>query len=87
MIRVNNYDSTRLGALIGALPPAPRGWVEAAQELPLARRGLDDLVARAEADVAFRARIVADLESALAAEGIEPSPPLLALLRVRLSPG
>ena len=32
------------------LRPAPTGWVLAAQELPAARRTLDDLVARAESD-------------------------------------
>ena len=81
----SNYDSERLAALIGALPAAPEAWVEAAQELPRARRGLDDLVARAEADVEFRARLMADLESAVAAEGVEPSPPLLAALRERFA--
>lgn len=68
------YDEQRLGRLIGLLPPAPEGWVRAAQELPAARRGLDQLVARAEADAAFRASVLADLESALQAEGVEPKP-------------
>ena len=40
------YDEERLARLIGMLPPAPDGWVQAAQELPAARRGLDQLVAR-----------------------------------------
>ena len=82
---MNAYDMERLTRLIGALPLAPEAWVEAAQELPLARRELDDVVARAEADAAFRARLVADLESALAAEGLEPSPPILAALRERFA--
>jgi len=77
------YDHDTLGRLIAALPPAPDGWVRAAQELPAARRGIDDIVARAEADVAYRERVVADLESALAAEGIEPTPLLLDELRDR----
>ena len=55
--------------------------MQAAQELPQARRGIDHLIARAEADAEFRARVLADLESALAAEGVEPSPPILAVLR------
>ena len=86
MIRVTDYDSERLGDLIGALPVAPQGWTQAAQELPQARRGIDHLIARAEADAEFRARVVADLESALAAEGLAPSPPILAALRERLTP-
>ena len=66
------------------MPPAPRGWVEAAQELPSARRGLDQIVARAEADAEFRARLVADLEYALEAEGYEPDAALLEALRRRI---
>jgi hypothetical protein len=83
VIRVDAYDIERLAQLIRALPLAPEAWVKAAQELPLARRGLDEIIARAEADAAFRQRLVADLESALAAEGYEPSPPLLDALRER----
>ena len=79
------YDSERLAALIGALPAAPESWIEAAQELPTARRGLDDLVARAEADAELRARLLADLAAAVAAEGVLPFPPLLAALRERLA--
>jgi hypothetical protein len=82
---VTAYDIERLARLIGVLPLAPAGWVEAAKELPLARRGLDDIVARAEADAAFRTRLLADLESALAVEGLEPSPPIRAALRARLA--
>jgi hypothetical protein len=47
---------------------------------------MDTLIARSEADAAERKRIVADLETALAAEGVEPTSPLLADLRERLSP-
>jgi hypothetical protein len=79
-----SYDEERLGELLRLLPPAPGGWVQAAQELPTARAALDDLVARAEAGAAERARIVSDLEAALTAEGIPPSSALLAELRARL---
>ena len=78
------YDAEQIAELLRALPPAPRGWVEAAQELPSARRGLDQIVARAEADAEFRARLVADLEQALEAEGYEPDAELLQELRRRL---
>jgi hypothetical protein len=74
----------RLARLLRALPPAPAGWVRAAQELPLMRAELDEIVARAEADAAFRERLIADLEGALAAEGYERDPAVLAALRVRL---
>lgn len=74
----------RLARLLRALPPAPEGWVRAAQELPLMRAELDEIIARAEADAAFRERLIADLEGALAAEGYERDPAVLAALRVRL---
>jgi hypothetical protein len=80
-----SYDEERLGKLLRFLPPAPEGWVRAAQELPAARAALDDLVGRAQADAELRRRILNDLEATLAAEGVEPSSALLADLRVRLS--
>ncbi len=67
----------RIALLLRLLRPAPRGWVQAAQELPAARRSLGEIIARAEADEQFQAALVADLEAALAREGYEPSPPLL----------
>ena len=81
---MNETREERLAGLLRALPPAPAAWVEAAQELPLARQTLDEIVSRAEADAAFRQALVADLESALAAEGYEPKRPLLDAIRERL---
>jgi hypothetical protein len=78
------YDEERLARLIRALPPAPEGWVRAAQELPFVQGELDEIVGRAEADAAFRERLVSDLEGALAAEGYERDPAVMAALRVRL---
>ncbi len=80
---MSSYDHDTLGRLIAALPPAPDGWVRAAQELPAARREIDGIVDRAVADAAYRARVVADLESALAEVGVEPTPPILEELRKR----
>jgi hypothetical protein len=77
------FDEERLALLIRALPPAPEAWVRAAQELPFVRGELDEIVSRAEADAAFRERLIADLESALAAEGYERDPVVLAALRMR----
>jgi hypothetical protein len=79
------YDAERLAELIAALPPAPEGWVRAAQELPQARKELDEIVDRAAADAAFRAALVADLESALAQAGYEPHTALVDAVRTRLS--
>jgi hypothetical protein len=79
-------DEEKLAALLRALPPAPAGWVQAAQELPAARAELDEIVARAEADLEFRQALIADLEAALAAEGFEPTERDLQELRKRLRP-
>jgi hypothetical protein len=81
----HNHDEERLGKLLGALPPAPEGWVTAAQELPRARREMDNIVARAEADAEFRAAVMADLEAALEAAGYDIAPSMLPALRERLS--
>jgi hypothetical protein len=78
------YDEEQIGRLLGALPPAPEGWVTAAQELPRARQEMDDIVARAEADAEFRAAVMADLESALEAAGYDVAPRHLPALRERL---
>ena len=79
------FYEERLGVLLRLLRPAPAGWVRAAQELPAARRTFDAIVARAEADLAFRAALVADLERALAAEGYEPDRRVVNEIRVRLN--
>jgi hypothetical protein len=85
MIPLPENHEERLAELLRALPPAPEGWVKAAQELPRARREMDEIVAKAEADQEFRAAVIADLESALEAAGYEIDPSLLPTLRQRLS--
>lgn len=79
-------DTERIAQLLAALPPAPLGWVAAAQELPFARASLDGLLARAQQDGALRARLLADLESALADEGIPATPAVISLARLHLQP-
>ena len=79
------FDQDRIAQLLAALPPAPEAWVQAAQELPRARQELDEIVARAEADARFRAALIADLESALAAEGYVADERTLERLRTRFS--
>jgi hypothetical protein len=76
-------DIDRLVELLRLVPPAPRSWVQAAQELPLAHARLDEIVARAEADARFRQALLDDLESALAEAGVS-NPRLLDVLRRRL---
>lgn len=82
---MTTYDEERLGALLRLLPPAPTGWIEAAQELPRTRAELDGLVKRAEQDASFRNALVADLEDALRIAGVEPRPHVVEHLRRRLT--
>jgi hypothetical protein len=79
------FEEERLGELLRLMRPAPTGWVRAAQELPAARRSIDEIVARAEADLAFRDALVADLEAALAQEGYKPDVRVIGELRKRLA--
>jgi hypothetical protein len=83
---MRNYNEETLAVLLRTLPAAPEAWVKAAQEIPLARRGLDDIVARAEADRAFREALIADLESTLERAGYDHDPALTDAVRERLAP-
>lgn len=81
---MTGYDEERIAELLRRLPPAPVGWVRAAQELPTARAEIAAIVARAEGDVAFREAVLADLEAALESEGIPATPSVVAALRTGL---
>jgi hypothetical protein len=74
----------QLGRLLAALPPAPQGWVAAAQQLPRVGEELDALVTRAQADAELRSKLVADLEAALNDAGIVPTRRIVAEARDRL---
>ena len=82
---MSHYDEEHIGELLRAMPPAPAGYVQAAQELPQARAEIDGLAERAKEDLAFRAALLADLEAALVAEGVVPRPALVDLLRRRVN--
>lgn len=82
---MNESGEERVARLLRRLPPAPEAWIAAAAELPRARKELDGIVARAEQDAAFRTALIADLESALEAEGYEPTPRLVEQLRRRFT--
>ena len=82
---MRNYDEETLAVLLRTLPAPPEAWVKAAQEIPLARRGLDDIVERARADQAFRDALIADLETALESAGYDTDPALTEAVRERLS--
>jgi hypothetical protein len=83
-METTSHEHERIAALLRMLPPAPASWTQAAQELPAARRSLDDIVARAEADAAYRQSVIADLEAALADAGLTAAEPLVRELRRRL---
>lgn len=78
------YDEDTLVRLLELLPPAPQAWVQAAQEIPLARRRFDELVERAVESLRERDAQIADLEAALAEAGYEPEPRLVEAVRARL---
>ncbi len=82
---MRDYQEETLANLLRTLPAPPQAWVQAAQEIPLARRGLDDIVERARADQAFRDALIVDLERALEAAGFEADPALADAVRARLS--
>jgi len=82
---MRRYEIEELAQLIALLPPVPTGWVEAAQELPRAKAGLEALIARAEQDAELRARVLADLETAFGESDIQPTPSLLEEARRRLT--
>ena len=82
--RPQQRDEEALAGLLSELREPPRPWIEAAQQIPAARASLDDLVARAEADAAYRDQLLDGLEDALRAEGREPESQLIASLRARL---
>lgn len=79
------YTEERIGELLCLMRPTPGGWLRAAQELPAARRSLDEMVTRAQGDAEYRRRVLADLESALQGEGLEPAARLVDELRERLN--
>jgi hypothetical protein len=81
---MKTYEIDEIARLLAALPPAPKGWVAAAQLLPQTRAAFDSLLGRATADAELRARLVADLEAALLEAGIAPTPSLIELARERL---
>jgi len=76
----------RIAALLRLLPDPPAGWTEAAKQLPGARHELETIFERIERDVRFRELVAADLEATLRAEGVEPTPVVVAHLRRRLAP-
>ena len=82
---MRNYNEETLADLLRILPAPPQAWVKAAQEIPLARKGLDDIVERARADQAFRDALIADLETALESAGYDTDPALTEAVRERLS--
>jgi len=82
---MRDHGEETLASMLRMLPAPPEAWVQAAQEIPLAQRGLDEIVERARADLAFREALIADLERALEGAGYEPDPALAEAVRVRLS--
>lgn len=81
---MSTYNEERIADLLRSLPPAPRGWVRAAQQLPAARAEIERIVDLAERDARYRAEVLADLEKALRGGGIAPERRTIEQLRSRL---
>jgi hypothetical protein len=84
MTPVPAYDEERLGELLSSLPPAPEAWVTAAQNLPLARKGVDEIVERAEEDEEYRRRVIEDPRAALEEADVVAHVDAIEILRRRL---
>ena len=78
------YDEEQLGEVLSALPPAPEAWVNAAQDIPLAYRRIDDIVERADADDDFRRRVIEDPEAALEEADVVAHAETIEILKRRL---
>ena len=78
------YDEEKLGETLSALPPAPESWVNAAHDIPLAQRKLEEIVERADADDDYRLRVIEDPEAALEEADVVAHSETIEILRRRL---
>lgn len=78
------YNEEKLGEILSALPPAPEAWVRAAQNLPIARQGLEEIVERAEADEDYRRRALENPEAVLEEADVVAHADTVEILRRRL---
>lgn len=78
------YDEEKLGEILSALPPAPESWVNAAYDIPLAQRKLEEIVERADADDDYRRRVIEDPEAALEEADVVAHSETIEILRRRL---
>jgi hypothetical protein len=78
------YDEEKLGEILSELPPAPESWVNAAHDIPLAQRKLEEIVERADADDDYRRRVIADPEAALEEADVVAHSETIEILRRRL---
>ena len=81
---MTRYDEHKLAELLSALPPAPEAWVRAAQDLPLMRRGLEEIVQRADVDDEYRRRVIENPELALEEADVIAHADAVEILRRRL---
>lgn len=84
MTTVPSYDEEKLGEILSALPPAPEAWVKAAHDIPLAQRGLAEIVERADTDEEYRRRVIEDPEAALEEADVVAHAEIIEILRRRL---
>jgi hypothetical protein len=58
----HDFDEETVAKLLRELPPAPSSWVQAAKELPDARREFDGIVERARAAAADRGNPLCEID-------------------------
>ena len=78
------YNEEKLGEILSALPPAPEPWVRAAQDLPLMKQGLYEIVQRADADEEYRRRVIENPEAVLEEADVVAHADAVEILRRRL---
>jgi hypothetical protein len=81
---MTRWHEENLAGLLGALPPAPEAWAQAARELPRTREELADALGRIEADEEFRRVVLRDLDGALGPVAPEDRAARAAAIRAHL---
>ena len=81
---MTRHSDIRLAELLAALGPAPEDWVRKAERIAIEQTQLPDILARADSDPGFRAKLLEDAEGALEQAGYEPDRDTLDTVRWRL---
>ena len=84
MTIVPTYDEEKLGEILSALPPAPKAWVDAAKDIPVRRKAIEEIVERADTDESYRRRVIEEPEAVLEEADVVAHAETIEILRRRL---